>query len=70
MTSACPSTLGAVKPTFESPSLLIGRAADDGVDAVAVAQRVLQPLQHHRPHAVAKDGALRLLVERTAVAVG
>ena len=45
MTPAWPSTLGAVKLTFEAPSLFIAGALDDGVDRVAVLERVAQPPQ-------------------------
>ncbi len=47
-----------------------GGAANDGVDGVAVGQRVLEPAQQHHADAVAEDGALRRRVERPAVAVG
>ena len=43
------------------------RAADDGVDAVAVVERRLQRLEEHRGHAAAEDGAVGLDVERPAV---
>ena len=47
-----------------------GRAFDDGVDRVAVGERVLQPLQHDDAEAVGKDRPRRPLVERAAVPVG
>ena len=45
------------------------RAADHRGDAVPVAQRVGQPLQHDDPDPVARYRARRVLVERPAVPV-
>ena len=47
-----------------------GRAQHDGVDLVAVRQRVGEPLQDHDAHAAADDRAVAALVERAAAAVG
>ena len=46
------------------------RALDDGPDVVAVADRIVQPAQHHDRRAAAEDRALGPVVEGVAVAVG
>ena len=70
MTAACPSTLGAVKPTLAGAVVVDGGAADDGVDRVAVLERVRQALERHESDAAGHDRAPRVRVERAAVAVG
>ena len=70
ITSACPSTLGAVKPTFCEPSLLTAVPRITAWIVSPSASASCEPLQDHDPDAVAADRAPRLGVEGAAVAVG
>ena len=51
-----------------APVVVAPRAADESVDAVAVALGVLAPLEQHRAHAFAHDEAVGLGVEGPALA--
>ena len=54
--------------TFAASIVVAAGAADERVDAVAVALRVLEPLEDHCPHALAHDEAVGARVERPALA--
>ncbi len=62
-------TLGAVKPTFDAPSLLTPEPRTMAVNMIAVGDGVLETLQEHHAATVAKDGAGRVGIEGTARAV-
>ena len=47
-----------------------GRALDDGPDVIAVAQRIVQPPEHHHARARSEHRALGAMVEGMAMAIG
>ena len=54
---------------FRAAIIVDRGAADDGIDAVTIFDRVRQPTQSHDSRSAAKDGASRLSIERPAVSV-
>ena len=68
ITSICPSILGGVAG-FAGAVVIDRRAKDDGVDGIAIGDRIVQPLQDNHGGTGTGAGPLRLGVERTAVPI-
>ena len=46
------------------------RALDDGVDGIAIGQRIVKPAQHDDTDAIAEHGPLGVAIERAAMPIG
>src|SRR5687767_5784287 len=53
-----------------SPVIADRRPANDGIDVVAVPQRLIQTFKQHHACAIAEHGAARLGIEGPAMAIG